>query len=170
MFTFTSAPIAQALIAAKSRGVAVEVLLDGTADGSEFSQRDPPCAAGVTARVEGWAGKLHDKYAVVDAGTASDPLILTGSTNWTNNAVTANDENLLIVHDADLAGAFADDFGRLRAAIGGAHSPAIPHRLRRRSRRSTCRCCSARPCRRPPGTPRSYRSTPLRRARWTRRC
>jgi phosphatidylserine/phosphatidylglycerophosphate/cardiolipin synthase-like enzyme len=118
MFTFTSAPLAQALIAAKNRGVAVEVLLDGTADGSQFSQRDPLCAAGVTVRVEDWAGKLHDKYAVVDAGTASDPLILTGSTNWTNNAVTSNDENLLIVHNADLAGAFASDFGRLRAAIG----------------------------------------------------
>ncbi len=118
MFTFTSVPIAQALIAAKSRGVAVEVLLDGTADGSDFSQRDPLCAAGVTVRVENWPSKLHDKYAVVDSGVASDPLILTGSTNWTNNAVTANDENLLIVHNADLASAFASDFGRLRAAVG----------------------------------------------------
>jgi phosphatidylserine/phosphatidylglycerophosphate/cardiolipin synthase-like enzyme len=118
MFTFTSAPIAQALIAAKNRGVAVEVLLDGTADGSQFSQRDPLCAAGVSLRVENWTGKLHDKYAIVDAGTASDPLVLTGSTNWTNNAVTANDENLLIAHNADLASAFASDFARLRSAIG----------------------------------------------------
>jgi phosphatidylserine/phosphatidylglycerophosphate/cardiolipin synthase-like enzyme len=117
MFTFTSAPIAQALIAAKSRGVKVEVLLDGTADGSQFSQRDPLCAAGVTVRVETWASKLHDKYAVVDAGSASDPLILTGSTNWTANAVTANDENLLIVHDAGLANGFSSDFDRLRAGI-----------------------------------------------------
>jgi hypothetical protein len=31
------------------------------------------------------------------------PLIVTGSTNWTANAVQANDENLLIAHDADHA-------------------------------------------------------------------
>ncbi len=117
MFTFTSAPLAQALIAAYARGVAVEVLLDGTADGSQFSQRDPLCAAGVTVRVENWAPKLHDKYAVIDAGTASDPQIITGSTNWSGNAVSANDENMLIVHSADAAADFAGDFARLKVAI-----------------------------------------------------
>lgn len=118
MFSFTSAPIAQALIAARQRGVTVEVLLDGMNAGSQFSQRDALCAAGVTVRVEDWAGKLHDKYAIVDAGTNSDPLILTGSTNWSDNAVRANDENLLIVQDASLANAYVGDFTRLRAAIG----------------------------------------------------
>jgi phosphatidylserine/phosphatidylglycerophosphate/cardiolipin synthase-like enzyme len=117
MYTFTNQAIAQALIAARTRGVQVEVLLDGTADGSAFSQRDPLCAAGVSLRVETWPGLLHDKYAVVDAGTSSDPLIVTGSTNWTGNAVEANDENLLIVHDTTLASAFAADFARLRGAI-----------------------------------------------------
>jgi len=117
MFTFTNATIAQALIAAKNRGVAVEVLFDDQADGSQFSQRDPLCDAGVTVRVKNWSPTLHDKYAVVDAGTASDPLVVTGSTNWTANAVEANDENLLIVHSGDLASSFANDFARLRAAI-----------------------------------------------------
>jgi lamin tail-like protein/phospholipase D-like protein len=66
---------------------------------------------------EDFAGRLHDKYAVVDAGTTSDPLIVTGSTNWTANAVEANDENLLIVHDAGLTSAFMSDFARVRSAI-----------------------------------------------------
>lgn len=118
MFTFTSAPLAQALIAAHSRGVAVEVLLETASAASQFSQRDPLCAAGVTVRVEDWQPKLHDKYAVIDAGTASDPQIITGSTNWTSSAVSANDENMLIVHSAAVAGAFASDFARLRGAIG----------------------------------------------------
>jgi phosphatidylserine/phosphatidylglycerophosphate/cardiolipin synthase-like enzyme len=117
MYTFTNQAIAQALIAARTRGVRVEVLLDGTADGSAFSERDPLCAAGVTVRVETWPGLLHDKYAVVDADTSSDPLIVTGSTNWTGNAVEANDENVLIVHDPALASTFAADFARLRGAI-----------------------------------------------------
>lgn len=118
MFTFTNQAMAQALMAARQRGVAVEVILDSLAAGSSFSQRDPLCAAGVTVHVEDWDGKLHDKYAIVDAGTTSDPLILTGSTNWTSNAVTANDENLLIVHDGDLVQAYTSDFTRLRSALG----------------------------------------------------
>lgn len=118
MFTFTNQTIAQTLIAAKQRGVTVEVILDRLAAGTQFSQRDPLCAAGITVRVEDWDGKLHDKYTVVDASTTSDPLILTGSTNWTGNAVSANDENMLIVHDPDLAQAYAGDFARLRDAIG----------------------------------------------------
>lgn len=42
---------------------------------------------------------------------------MTGSANWTANAVQANDENLLIVHDTGLARAYAADFERLQAAI-----------------------------------------------------
>jgi len=116
-FTFTNQDIAAALIAAHQRGVVVEVLLDQVAAGSQYSQRDPLCTAGITVRVEDFAAKIHDKYAVVDAGTVSDPLIITGSTNWTKNAVEANDENLLIIHDAGLANAFASDIARLKAAI-----------------------------------------------------
>jgi len=51
-------------------------------------------------------------------GTASDLLVITGSANWTGSAARANDENVLIVHDAGMAAAFGDDFQRLRAAIG----------------------------------------------------
>jgi phosphatidylserine/phosphatidylglycerophosphate/cardiolipin synthase-like enzyme len=117
MFTFTNDAIGDALLAAHNRGVAVEVLLDQVAAGGLGSERDRLCAGGVTVRVENFSGKIHDKYAVVDDGTSSDPLIVTGSTNWTANAVQANDENLLIAHDAGLASAYAADFARIRAAI-----------------------------------------------------
>jgi phosphatidylserine/phosphatidylglycerophosphate/cardiolipin synthase-like enzyme len=116
MFTFTNDTLGDALIAAHSRGAQVEVLLDQVAAGGVGGERDRLCAAGLTVRVENFSGKIHDKYAVVDAG-GSDPLIVTGSTNWTANAVQANDENLLIVHDAGIAAAYASDFTRLRAAI-----------------------------------------------------
>jgi PLD-like domain len=117
MFTFTNDALGDALIAAKGRGVQIEVLLDQVAAGGVGGERDRLCAGGVTVRVENFAGKIHDKYAVVDAGTTSDPLIVTGSTNWTANAVDANDENVLIAHDASLAAAYATDFARIRTAI-----------------------------------------------------
>jgi phosphatidylserine/phosphatidylglycerophosphate/cardiolipin synthase-like enzyme len=117
MFTFTNDALGDALIAAHARGVAVEVLLDQVAAGGVGGERARLCANGVAVRVENFAGKIHDKYAVVDAGTSSDPLIITGSTNWTASAVRANDENLLIAHDAGLAAGFAAEHARVRAAI-----------------------------------------------------
>jgi hypothetical protein len=136
MFTFTNATIAQALIAAHNRGVQVEVLLDGAADGSQFSQRDPLCATGVIVRVETWPGLLHDKYTVIDAGTSSDPLVVTGSANWTANGVEANDENVPIVHDPALASAFAADFARC-----GGRSLREASSATAAVRASTCRSC-----------------------------
>jgi phosphatidylserine/phosphatidylglycerophosphate/cardiolipin synthase-like enzyme len=118
MFTFTNDALGNALIAAHNRGVQVEVLLDQVAAGSAGGERDRLCGAGVAVRVENFAAKIHDKVAVVDAGTSSDPLVVTGSTNWTANAVQANDENLLIVHDAGLAADFAAELTRVRAASG----------------------------------------------------
>jgi hypothetical protein len=98
--------------------VQVQVLLDGTADGSMYSERDPLCAAGITVRVEGWTAKLHDKYAVIDAGTASDPQVVTGSVNWTDAAVSDNDENLVVVRNGTIAADYAADWARLKQATG----------------------------------------------------
>jgi phosphatidylserine/phosphatidylglycerophosphate/cardiolipin synthase-like enzyme len=54
---------------------------------------------------------FHHKYAVIDAHTASsDPTVVTGSHNWTNSAEDEYDENTLIIHDAIIAGQYAEEF------------------------------------------------------------
>jgi phosphatidylserine/phosphatidylglycerophosphate/cardiolipin synthase-like enzyme len=45
---------------------------------------------------------IPHKTLVVDHGTNSDPIVLTGSHNWSNSANTTNDENTLIIHDGDM--------------------------------------------------------------------
>ncbi len=57
----------------------------------------------------------HDKYLIVDPSNAcSDPLVLTGSHNWTGSANTTNDENTVIIHNDTIANmyyqSFAEDF------------------------------------------------------------
>jgi phosphatidylserine/phosphatidylglycerophosphate/cardiolipin synthase-like enzyme len=46
---------------------------------------------------------MHHKYFVSDAFSNSDPLVWTGSHNWSTNANTRNDENTIVVHDAEIA-------------------------------------------------------------------
>ena len=64
---------------------------------------------------------LHHKYAIVDRGTvaAADPLVITGSHNWSYNAETLNDENTLIIHNDEIADHFYQEWvARWTLAVG----------------------------------------------------
>jgi hypothetical protein len=54
---------------------------------------------------------MHHKYMIVDQNApASDPLVLTGSHNWSAAAANDNDENTVIVHDATIANLYYQNF------------------------------------------------------------
>lgn len=48
---------------------------------------------------------MHNKFAIID-----DKIVITGSYNWTASASERNDENLLIIHDEDIAKIYTDKF------------------------------------------------------------
>ncbi|MDX1284960.1 MAG: phospholipase D-like domain-containing protein, partial [Draconibacterium sp.] len=65
-------------------------------------------------------GILHHKLAIIDANMAtSDPQVITGSHNWSNSANQRNDENTLIIHNADIANQFFQQFAYRFAENGG---------------------------------------------------
>ena len=64
-------------------------------------------------------GLLHHKYAVVDWATQSDPLVITGSHNWTTGAETVNDENTLILHWPEVADQYWQEFAARYHEAGG---------------------------------------------------
>jgi phosphatidylserine/phosphatidylglycerophosphate/cardiolipin synthase-like enzyme len=76
---------------------------------SEFSNLDN---AGVSVKSHsGIPNTIHHKYAIADADiTASDPMLLTGSHNWSNNAENNSDENTLIIHDHTTANIYLQEF------------------------------------------------------------
>lgn len=56
-------------------------------------------------------GLMHNKYLVVDqSDPASDPMVLTGSHNWSASANNYNDENILVIHNASLANIYYQNF------------------------------------------------------------
>ena len=56
-------------------------------------------------------GQMHHKYAIIDANDpTADPLVLTGSHNWSNSAENINDENTVVVHDANIANQYFQEF------------------------------------------------------------
>jgi len=53
---------------------------------------------------------LHHKYLILDVNSASDPMVVTGSMNWSANGDDTNDENTLIIHDAAIANQYYQEF------------------------------------------------------------
>jgi len=109
----TRSDLANAIAEAYQRGVDVNVITDKEDSNTEtvngiLSSELP---AGKYVFDDTGRGTLHHKVAIIDAGdTESDPQVITGSHNWSNSANTVNDENTLIIHDADIANQYYQQF------------------------------------------------------------
>jgi phospholipase D len=93
-YTFTSLPIADALIQAHQRGVEVNILVDRSQLTSKYTQVRHVAAQGIFVAVDMVPGIAHNKVMIID-----DTYVLTGSFNWTKAAETSNAENLLLIQD-----------------------------------------------------------------------
>jgi len=112
-FSFTSRALANALMAAKRRGVDVQVMADREQTFSGEASRIPDLAqAGIPVMLELRYQSAHNKVMVMDAGTA-DAAVITGSYNWTYAAQYKNAENVLILrHNPDIANVYAANWRR----------------------------------------------------------
>ncbi len=118
----TRSDIANAISAAKSRGVEVQVLTNSKNDNAEFVNTILSSALPADKFIFDNRAKatLHHKLAIVDANfTVSDPQVITGSHNWSNSANNKNDENTLIIHNAVIANQYFQQFGYRFAENGG---------------------------------------------------
>lgn len=56
-------------------------------------------------------GQLHHKLAIIDHDAPDqDPIVLTGSHNWSSSAENTNDENTLVIHSAAIANQYYQEF------------------------------------------------------------
>lgn len=108
-FSFTKNELGTALVDMHNDGVSVRGIMENIDDsGAEYAYL---LANGVAVKHHNLTGEFHHKYTVVDAyDPTSDPVVLTGSHNWSNAAENINDENTLIIHDPALATLFKAEF------------------------------------------------------------
>jgi phosphatidylserine/phosphatidylglycerophosphate/cardiolipin synthase-like enzyme len=62
----------------------------------------------IVVKLDGNSGTMHEKVIIVD-----DRIVIFGSFNFSGNANTNNDENLLIIDDANLAMLFEQEFQKV---------------------------------------------------------
>jgi phosphatidylserine/phosphatidylglycerophosphate/cardiolipin synthase-like enzyme len=97
-YSFTSAPIAKALVDAYRRGVRVQVILDKSQRTEKYSEADFLKNNDIPTLIDAQHAIAHNKIMIVDGY-----LVLTGSFNFTKAAEENNAENLLVITDAALA-------------------------------------------------------------------
>jgi phosphatidylserine/phosphatidylglycerophosphate/cardiolipin synthase-like enzyme len=107
-FVFTSEEIAQAMVARAEAGVVVQGVMESRSAGSPYSQYDRLRRAVHDVLLDGNPYIMHHKVIIID-----DETVILGSYNFSRSAETDNDENVLIIHDREVTGAFVDEFGRV---------------------------------------------------------
>lgn len=119
ILTFINNDLGNAIIAKQNAGLNIKGIIENVLYfGSEYNGL---LNAGVDVHSHfSEPNILHHKYGVVDANnTSSDPLVITGSHNWTNSAENDYDENTLIIHDAEIANMYYEEFMKRYAEITG---------------------------------------------------
>lgn len=115
-FSFTHRQIAAALIRAQQRGVDVQVLADP--EQAELIDKNAVgqlTAGNVPVFADGVHLAAHNKVVVIDA-RAEQPVLVTGSFNFTFAAQHRNAENMLVIRgNRELAHAYAENWEHHRA-------------------------------------------------------
>jgi phosphatidylserine/phosphatidylglycerophosphate/cardiolipin synthase-like enzyme len=106
-YSFTSAPIAKAVVDAHKRGVKVQVILDKSQRTERYSSADFLAHAGIKILIDDKHKIAHNKIMVIDSNT-----VITGSFNFTKAAEEGNAENLLIIRSVDLAAKYTDNWNK----------------------------------------------------------
>jgi phosphatidylserine/phosphatidylglycerophosphate/cardiolipin synthase-like enzyme len=118
-YSFTSPPIAKAIVDAKRRGLDIEILLDKGQRTEKYSSADFVAHAGIPTFIDAVHAIAHNKVMVIDG-----EVVLTGSFNFTKAAEDRNAEDLLVIHDKSIAekipaelGASPQPFRAVRRAL-----------------------------------------------------
>lgn len=108
-YSFTSNPLGDALLTRATEGVTVAGVMEkdlvATNIGSEY---DRLAQAGINVLLDGNDDLMHDKVLIIDQS-----IVITGSYNFTASAEQKNDENVVIIHNPNVASAYLVEFWKI---------------------------------------------------------
>jgi phosphatidylserine/phosphatidylglycerophosphate/cardiolipin synthase-like enzyme len=110
-YSFTSDDLANAILERAAAGVPVSGVFEASQvssnQGGEYLRMKN---AGLDVRLDGNPRNMHHKVILIDGQT-----IITGSYNFSKNAETINDENVVVIFDPAIAAEFLEEFNRIFA-------------------------------------------------------
>ncbi len=106
-FSFTHDGLGAAVLAKAEAGLDVKGIFETRGSETEYSEMPALYCAGVPVRQDGNKGTFHHKVFVIDEKT-----VVTGSLNFSNSADESNDENAVVITNADIAAQYLAEFER----------------------------------------------------------
>jgi len=107
-FSFTDYPLAQAMIDRAKAGVEVKGVFETFGSSGDRSELKTFWCVGVPARQDGNSSFLHDKIIIID-----NSIVVTGSLNYSSSADEANEENVVILDNLEIAALYLQEFDKL---------------------------------------------------------
>ena len=108
-YSFTSKPVAEALLDAHKRGVKVALVADQKGNSGRYTAVNFLANQGVPVRLNGKYAIMHHKFMVIDGTT-----IQLGSFNYSAAAVDKNAENVLLLKNVHvIASRYTEEWNRL---------------------------------------------------------
>jgi len=104
-YSFTSRPIAQAILKAHKAGIHVEIILDKSNKSAKYSAGDFTAHMGIPTYIDSEHAIAHNKIIIIDKET-----VIMGSFNFSRAAEEKNAENLLILKSKELANVYLNNW------------------------------------------------------------
>lgn len=109
MFTINNVRIAEEIKNIFNRGIKLRIITDSECIKMPSSNIYSLAAIGISIKTDDSIRyHMHHKFCVID-----NSVVITGSFNWTDQAVNHNQENLLFLENKDLARKYSNEFQRL---------------------------------------------------------
>lgn len=107
-FSFTDYPLAQAMIARAQAGVDVQGVFETFGSNSTRSELRTLWCAGLPVRQDGNSSFLHHKVIIID-----NSIVVTGSLNFSSSADEDNEENVVILDNAEIAALYLQEYQKV---------------------------------------------------------
>jgi phosphatidylserine/phosphatidylglycerophosphate/cardiolipin synthase-like enzyme len=122
-YSFTSTPIAQAIVDAAARGVRIVAVLDKSQRTEKYSSATFLANHNIPVFIDDVHDIAHNKVIIIDGHE-----VITGSFNFTKQAEKNNAENLLVLHRPDVAELYEENFEEhLQHSKPYVHDDSIQH-------------------------------------------
>ena len=109
IFTFTRDSIAQAILEAYQRGVKVRCIGDDGNSKVKGSDVRLLASVGIPCKTDNnLRFHMHNKMAIID-----NSVVITGSFNWTSQAVNKNQDNILFIEDKNIANQYTEYYNKI---------------------------------------------------------
>ncbi|MCS7077143.1 MAG: phospholipase D-like domain-containing protein [Bacteroidia bacterium] len=103
--------ISNAVNTAYANGKQVRVIYDGSTTSAGVSALNTAIPK-LGSPTSSSYGIMHNKFVIIDANSSdhNDPIVITGSTNWTDNQINNDKNGIVIIQDKSLALAYKMEF------------------------------------------------------------